>query len=887
MKKLRTGIIKKTAVLLVFTALFSLFAVTAYGADKTITGLGTGAIGNPTVPANENSAWRGSFVYYGKYDGTNPTKYRVLDKASTDFGVSGGSLLLNSNSTLYNAKFDEDGSANSPATKADEWAYSDVKRGLNGGSFLAKEGNLTAAESAAIAESTKAAASGGDGTGKSGLGYASLSGDKIFLLDAKEVTRSSYGYSGTYGFYVENRRKSGSESWWWLRSPLSRSDDTGAGIVANNGAVDVCYVGIDDGVSPAFNVNLSSVIFSSLVYGTAGQPGAEYKLTLSDNKIEIKVPEGEAAVRSANTLTIPYAITGEHKDNASLVSVLVTDKNYYEEDAEVLQYGELSVNGAFRTSGTGTFTLAPENSWEDNYHIYILAEDLRNGKETDYASTPFEIRPGKKKVSANVIFKVEYGCWDDGSAEDKTVILSRDEDEDLALVLNSDQIPAVGSKPADGFKAGSWDTVPSTNREYTENTTTTYTYIYAQDGDKPEPTEYSISVAAEGPGTVSADRTSAKAGEKVNLTAMPESGAHFKEWKVTPDTVVIKDNSFTMPDSDVTVKAVFEKDITPPEPTPTEPTPPEPTPTEPTPPKPTPTEPTPPEPTPPKPTPTEPTPPNPTPVEPTPAEPTPQEPTPSEPTPPEPTPPEPTPPEPVPSKPITPETVVQETYKAVNLNGLTIAGLSLDIRLYGHKNTVSYNGRTHVAKGTALKGKNKNAADLDIGVEGIPGFVAAKYVYGNTRNASEGKAWFTVRLNADKASPSYNALNDTDRKKLGRELKKINKTLKKKENRVFFSIKPLDLGEFKYDGSGSGGGKLFVRKDGSGDTLVLKTEKRHYIDPKTYTVKDRKKQILYATLSGYEFTVPKKEYKRTGLGQINGKGRSLVGILESAPRNDG
>ncbi len=45
----------------------------------------------------------------------NPTRYRVLDKASTDFGVEGGSLFLDCDSTLYNAKFDNDGSANEDA----------------------------------------------------------------------------------------------------------------------------------------------------------------------------------------------------------------------------------------------------------------------------------------------------------------------------------------------------------------------------------------------------------------------------------------------------------------------------------------------------------------------------------------------------------------------------------------------------------------------------------------------------------------------------------------------------------------------------------------------------------------------------------------------------
>ncbi|MBP5605131.1 MAG: hypothetical protein J6X60_06270, partial [Ruminiclostridium sp.] len=54
------------------------FTVSAVG-DKTITGLGTGAIANPTSGAG---GW--SYVYYGTY-GDNSVKYRVLDKAATQF----------------------------------------------------------------------------------------------------------------------------------------------------------------------------------------------------------------------------------------------------------------------------------------------------------------------------------------------------------------------------------------------------------------------------------------------------------------------------------------------------------------------------------------------------------------------------------------------------------------------------------------------------------------------------------------------------------------------------------------------------------------------------------------------------------------------------------
>ena len=83
---------------------------------------------------------------------------------------------------------------------------------------------------------------------------------------------------------------------------------------------------------------------------------------------------------------------------------------------------------------------------------------------------------------------------------------------------------------------------------------------------KAAPTEHTVTVTTEGGGTASASPAKAAAGTEITLTAMPNEGYHFKEWQVISGNVTIKDNKFTMPDSDVEVKAVFEKDA----PTPTE-----------------------------------------------------------------------------------------------------------------------------------------------------------------------------------------------------------------------------------------------------------------------------------------------------------------------------
>ena len=70
---------------------------------------------------------------------------------------------------------------------------------------------------------------------------------------------------------------------------------------------------------------------------------------------------------------------------------------------------------------------------------------------------------------------------------------------------------------------------------------------------------YNVKVENDGNGTASADPASAKMGDEVRLTTMPNSGYHFKEWEVVSGDVEIENNKFTMPADDVTVKAIFER----------------------------------------------------------------------------------------------------------------------------------------------------------------------------------------------------------------------------------------------------------------------------------------------------------------------------------------
>ena len=334
-----------------------------------ISGLCTGAIANPTVGAG---GW--SYVYYGKYGG-NSVKYRVLSKSTSDFG--GSTMLLDCDSTIVKKRFDDN---------SNNWSDSEICTWLNGETAVHFYcDSFTAQEKAAIVTSTKDNKSSSDGDGRDNLDYQPLTNEKVFFLDAKEATNTSYGYAATYSG-DGTREKSGTDTWWWLRSP-GHNSHIDAGIVNTSGVLDLINADYATyGVSPAFNINLSSVIFSSVI------SGKEYKLTVKDDKLGITAG---AIERNGTTITVPYEITGDNKDEATQVSVLIMDSAY---SAGVVKtsgytYKKLTVT-TWGTNSKGTFTLPAayaDQTCGADYYAYILAEDVNAGNATDYACTPVAI----------------------------------------------------------------------------------------------------------------------------------------------------------------------------------------------------------------------------------------------------------------------------------------------------------------------------------------------------------------------------------------------------------------------------------------------------------------------------------------------------------------
>ena len=374
--------------------------------NKTVFGLSTTGISDPRYAGHVAHDWYGSFVWYGKYDGT-PVKYRVLSTNTSKYGEN--TMFLDCDSILYKAQFNP----NYSGSNVNTWEGSALQKGLNGSDFLRKPNGFTATERNAIIYSYAEAHDLKEGhwTQEMFGQFVGIDGDKIFLLDAEEAdtSRYCYGYDTTKERSMQQRLKQyqGENAWWWLRSAYLDEDGEGhcIGCITSGGGFWYGGAISQTGVSPAFNVDRSSILFSSQVkpnndYGV----GAEYKLTLIDTDIELilfatgRTPSVSGRMNSEGSLSVQahYKLSSELVPN--YFSFFILDKEYTPgntNEASILYYKSNAVTGdTVPTLGTTSFTLPSEfdvSEWGKSYYVYLVAEEINDIHETDYASEPVKL----------------------------------------------------------------------------------------------------------------------------------------------------------------------------------------------------------------------------------------------------------------------------------------------------------------------------------------------------------------------------------------------------------------------------------------------------------------------------------------------------------------
>ena len=354
------------------TACAVIFAIAGNGAVKASEGdksqdntdIGISQISLPDKPAGVNSRWSGSYVYYGSYN-NEPIKFRVLSVNEGKFGAA--TLFLDCDKVLFDKEFDP---------YVSSWNSSSLRTYLNN-DFLSD--SFSPVEQDAVYPSQ---IDGGAAYSDPSLNYmcgrkVGLSGDKVFLLDAEDVTNEDYGYRTESGIEladgsswdkypipdvkytsVYNREKNDN---WWLRNSYSKTNlgyvcyvMTGLGGIADTDS-DAAY-----GVSPALNIFKGKIMFSTRIADKSDESGAEYKLTLNDKSLKVELQSGKKASSILNSVTVPYSTDGA----ANRVSALVLDKEYggpfNNNNAKILYYA--SLEGKFSKNGSGTFELPADLS---------------------------------------------------------------------------------------------------------------------------------------------------------------------------------------------------------------------------------------------------------------------------------------------------------------------------------------------------------------------------------------------------------------------------------------------------------------------------------------------------------------------------------------------
>ncbi|MBE6862641.1 MAG: hypothetical protein E7497_07075 [Ruminococcus sp.] len=368
---------------------FGTYQQSSLGATKPTDGTeGVDWIKSDTATQNSQGA------YYSK----DPIKWRVLSKAD-------GKAFLLSDKNIDVVRYQED-------YEDVTWKTSTIRSWLNGYGSSSNQSSIdysstnsggkdnfidyafSTSEKALIADTSVVNSnnpwhdtSGGDDTT-----------DKIFLLSIAEVENAEYGFTD------QNARKSvntayvtggghagasrmyrvGSADDWRLRSPGSSANYAA---YVNSSGVFLDRLAAEPAVAtrPAFNLNLSSVLFTSAAENGKKSgfnaveyySGNDYKLTFKDSNRNFSVSDKSAkTVKMGDTLS--FGFSNAKSGTNEYISAMIVD-----ESGDAVYYGQLT--NATSASGTANLTV-PSDIAYGTYTLKLFNEQINGDYKTDYSS---------------------------------------------------------------------------------------------------------------------------------------------------------------------------------------------------------------------------------------------------------------------------------------------------------------------------------------------------------------------------------------------------------------------------------------------------------------------------------------------------------------------
>lgn len=355
---------------------------------------------DPTVPESTEAKWSngtGTYIYYAGIG-----RSKLLDADTTDFSKDGEhSLFAVSDGQVDRDILYRDEKADNGQKYANDWKYSDMYLYLTGETGVESPNTyypnniagrlFNKVQMAALINNYNDSHKDWEETSGE-LAYARLDGEKLFLLDAREIEHEGYGFSHTHEGSRSQLFENGGAL---LRSP-SISNDMKAGITMPDSLdcmkYDVTAWNVADNIGvvyPAYNIRLSSVFYTA--YREEDQflsanldPDESYRMTKEkggSNAWTVSVFDGNDGFRARRIdddgilkpgggiyFTIDsMGKSGEDVEYDRISAMLVDEKG------TVIAYGKIC---DLPRSGSSLMVKIPEEVEDGKYTIKIFAEEM-------------------------------------------------------------------------------------------------------------------------------------------------------------------------------------------------------------------------------------------------------------------------------------------------------------------------------------------------------------------------------------------------------------------------------------------------------------------------------------------------------------------------------
>ena len=368
MKRFTEGTAKALCVLISATMCATVFPQASLKAQAAGTGKDL-QLGATVLNDNVNTT-SAPVVYYDSKKNT----WKVVGYGGTGVASPAGTITLISSFSIYQGRY------SSQTQYSNNYSGSNLQTAMD----LFTE-RLTTGENGAVA--LKTLTGGNPNYGVSGHNENDISGPTVSdavmwplsVAEANQLNRDFWNFRGND---------------WWLRSP-GRGDDYAACVgigFLNPSGKDVTSNRFD--MRAAFNLNLSSIIFTSAAEGgkSSGSVGAGaltepsaydgnsgWKLTVLDSSRSFTASRADSAsVPSGDTIVIDY--TGATVGSNEFVSAILLDSS-----GNLLYYGKIQSKFSGNADDSALVTI-PDGLTDGTYTLKIFSEQCNGDKLTDLAS---------------------------------------------------------------------------------------------------------------------------------------------------------------------------------------------------------------------------------------------------------------------------------------------------------------------------------------------------------------------------------------------------------------------------------------------------------------------------------------------------------------------